>query len=80
MMMNVLHQMFKKMIMHLLNWIKLLLKKEMSTARKRKDDAFISFDFFDFDRLNARFRKISNFTSLKRFINFSSVKQWMNNE
>jgi hypothetical protein len=52
----------------------------MSTARKRKNDAFISFDFFDFDRLNARFRKISKFTRLKRFINFSNVKQWTSNE
>jgi hypothetical protein len=68
------------MIMHLLSWIKLLLKKEISTVRKRKDDAFTSSDLFDLDRLNARFRKISMFTNLKRFINFSSVKQWTNNE
>ncbi len=80
MMMNVLHQLFKKMIMHLLSWIRLLLKKEMSTARKRKDDAFTSSNLFDFDRLNARFRKISKFTNLKKFTNFSSVKQWTNNE
>jgi hypothetical protein len=80
MMMNFLHQLFKTMIMHLLNWIKLLLKKEMSIVRKRKNDAFISSDLFDLDRLNARFRKISKFTKLKRFINFSNVKQWTSNE
>jgi hypothetical protein len=80
MMMNILHQLFKKMIMHLLNWITLLLKKEMSTARKRKNDAFISFNLFHLDRLNARFRKISKFTSLKKFVNFSNVKQWTSNE
>jgi hypothetical protein len=80
MMMNILHQLFKKMIMHLLNWIKLLLKREMLTARKRKNDALTSSDFFDFDRLNARFCKISKFTSLKKFVNFSNVKQWTSNE
>jgi hypothetical protein len=52
----------------------------MSIVRKRKNDALISFDFFDFDRLNARFRKISKFTNLKKFINFSNVKQWTSNE
>jgi hypothetical protein len=80
MMMNVFDQLLKKMIMHLLNWIKLLLKKKMSITRKRKNDALILFDLFDFDRLNARFRKISKFTKLKKFINFSNVKQWTNNE
>jgi hypothetical protein len=74
MMMNIFHQLFKKMIMHLLNWIKLLLKRKMSIVRKWKNDALTSFNFFDFDYLNARFRKISKFTKLKKFINFSNVK------
>jgi hypothetical protein len=52
----------------------------MSIARERKNDAFISFNFFDFDRLNARFRKIAKFTSLKKFINFSNIKQWTSNK
>jgi hypothetical protein len=47
----------------------------MSIARKRKNEAFTSSDFFDLDRLDARFRKISEFMSLKKFSNFSDVKQ-----
>jgi hypothetical protein len=80
MMIDVFHQLFKEMIMHLLIWIRLLLKKEMSTARKWKDEALTSSDLFDLDCLDARFRKISKFTNLKRFSNFSNVKQWTSNE
>ena len=37
MMIDVLHQPFKGMIMHLLSWIQDLLKQEMSASRKRKN-------------------------------------------
>ena len=71
---NVLHQLFKNAIMYLMNWIKTFLKIKMSIFRKRKNVAKKTSTCFDLNQLNVRFRRISKFTKLKRFQNFSNVK------
>jgi hypothetical protein len=64
------------MMMHVITWIKIILKAEMSTQRKRKDVLVTTQNLSKLNRLNARFKKISSFTSLKIFIRFFDVKQW----
>ena len=44
----------------------------MFVNKKRKNR-----QIFDLNQLNARFRKISNFTNLKKFIRFFNVQQWI---
>jgi hypothetical protein len=69
MMINVLHQLLKNMIMHLLNWLRSLLKTEISISKKRKRSKKLS-------RLDARFKCVTFFTELKIFNHFNRVKQW----
>ncbi len=76
MMIDILHQLFKKMIMHLLIWIQFLLKKKMWIRRRRREQTIRVIDLFDLDKLNARFRKIFSFIDLKIFQKFSEIKQW----
>jgi hypothetical protein len=80
MMMNILHQLMKKMIMHLLIWIKFLLKTHLSVNRKRKNVSIRFKDLSELDKLDTRFKNVSSFTELKTFFNFSNVKQWIDVE
>ncbi len=68
-MINVLHQLLKSMIMHLLNWIKSLLKTEISISKKRKRTNELS-------QLDAHFKCVTSLTKLKIFDHFSRIKQW----
>jgi hypothetical protein len=62
--------------MHVITWIKIILKAEMSISRKRKNVLVTTQNLSRLNRLNARFKKISSFTSLRIFIRFFDVKQW----
>ena len=55
MMVDVLHQLLKKMVMHLISWVKLLLKLEMPATRKQKGVAVNYLDLSGIDKLDARF-------------------------
>jgi hypothetical protein len=77
MMMNILHQLMKKMIMHLLIWIKFLLKIHLSVNRKRKNFSIRFKDLSEFDKFDTRFKSVSSFTELKTFFSFLNVKQWI---
>jgi hypothetical protein len=79
-MMNMLHQLYKRMIMHLFIWIQMLLKIEMSTNRKRKRRAIRKKNLSELNQLNIRFRNVSQFTDLKIFFKFTKVKQWTEEE
>jgi hypothetical protein len=74
MMMNILYQLMKKMIMHLLIWIKILLKTHLFVNRKRKNFSIKFKDLSEFDKLDIRFKSVSSFIELKTFFNFSNVK------
>ncbi len=76
MMIDILHQLFRRMIMHFLIWIQSLLKKKMSIRRRRREQTIRMIDLSDLDKLNARFRKISSFIDLKIFQKFFEIKQW----
>jgi hypothetical protein len=62
--------------MHVITWIKIILKAEMSIQKKRKKIFVTTQNLSKLNRLNARFKKISSFTSLKIFTRFFNVKQW----
>ena len=76
MMVDVLHQLLKKMVMHLLRWVKKLFKLEMPAACKQKSDKVKYLNLSGIDKLDVHFRQISDFISLKRFTKFFAVKQW----
>jgi hypothetical protein len=80
MMIDILHQLFKNMMMHFLSWIQFLLKKKMSIKRKRREQTMRMTDLSDFDKLYVRFRKISSFIDLKIFQKFFEIKQWTKKE
>jgi hypothetical protein len=77
MMMNILHQFMKRMIMHLLIWIRFLLKTHLSVNRKRKNFSIRFKDLSEFDKFDTRFKNVSSFIELKTFFSFSNVKQWI---
>ncbi len=79
-MMNILHQFFKKMIMHFLIWIQFILKIEMLVNRKRREQTIKSINLSEFDNLNARFRDVSVFIDFKTFFRFFEIKQWIDEE
>jgi hypothetical protein len=62
--------------MHVITWVKIILKAEMSISKKRKDIFVTTQNLSRLNRLNPRFKKISSFTSLKIFTRFFDVKQW----
>jgi hypothetical protein len=78
MMMNILHQLMKKMIMHLLIWILFLLKIHLFVNRKRKNFSIRFKDLSELDKFDIRFKSVSSFIELKTFFKFSNVKQWIN--
>ncbi len=79
-MINMLHQLYKKMIMHFFFEIEVLLRIEMSINKKRKKQTIRLTNLSRIDQLNVRFRNVSNFTNLKIFLKFPKVKQWINEE
>ncbi len=68
------------MIMHFFFWIEVLLRTEMPINRKRKEQIIRLMNLSKVDQLNARFRNVSDFTSLKIFFKFSKIKQWTGEE
>jgi hypothetical protein len=80
MMIDILHQLFKDMMMHILSWIQSLLKKKMSIKQRRREQTIRVIDLSNLDKLNARFRKISSFIDLKIFQKFFDIKQWTKEE
>ncbi|KAI9750296.1 MAG: hypothetical protein M4579_006529 [Chaenotheca gracillima] len=76
MMVDVLHQLLKGVVMHLIEWIQSLLADLLKPSQKRKRDRTNIATESATAQLDDRFRKIPRFTGLKRFNNFSQVKQW----
>ena len=78
-MVDVFHQLLKGMVMHLIGWVKLLLKENMpNTYRKPKNGSSKATysQLSGIEKLDERFRQIPDFTGLKQFTKFSAVKQW----
>jgi hypothetical protein len=79
-MMNILHQLFKRMIMHFLTWIQFILKIEMFASRRRREQTIRSMNLSELDKLDARFRDVFVFIDLKTFFRFFEIKQWTDEE
>jgi hypothetical protein len=79
-MMNILHQLFKKMIMHFLIWIQFILKIEMFASRRRREQTIKSMNLSEFDKLNVWFRNVFVFIDFKTFFRFFKIKQWIDKE
>ena len=73
---DMLHQLLKGMVMHLLSWVKLVLAIEVPAARKQKSVKPSYLDFSDADKLDVHFHRVTDFTGLKHFKKFSAIKQW----
>jgi hypothetical protein len=81
MMLDILHQLLKGMVMHLLQWIKSLLDttNTITKERRRQGKSGISQSAINI-QLDDRFNQVPYFPGLKRFHHFSHVKQWTGDE
>ena len=78
-MVDVFHQLLKGMVMHLIGWVKSLLKANMpNTYCKPKNGSSKATysQLSGIEKLDERFRQVPDFTGLKRFTKFSAMKQW----
>ena len=77
-MVDVFHQLLKETVMHLIGWVRLLLKTNMpNTYCKLKNGSKATYSQLSgMEKLDKRFRQVPDFTGIKRFTNFSAVKQW----
>lgn len=83
---DILHQLLKKIIMRLIIWIQNLIKdhvisaaikwtkKEVARLKKSLKQSVADI------KLNYHFHQISSFVSLKLFKDFSKMKQWSDNK
>ena len=67
MMVDVLHQLMKGMVMHLISWIKLLLKDKIPAARIRKGTSRSIHEASRLNKLDERFRVVPPFRDLRTF-------------
>ena len=74
---DILHQLFKGIVMYLIQWVNEILQHIQTTNRKRKYSSLPSiFHARPSEQLDYRFRQVPAFTGLKLFQSFSKVKQW----
>ncbi|KAI9840208.1 MAG: hypothetical protein M1837_001836 [Sclerophora amabilis] len=77
MMVDVLHQLLKGIIMHLIQWTQTLLTDVVKPTRKRRrNQTSLIVNTPGWVQLDHRFRQVPHYTGLKRFTHFSEVKQW----
>jgi len=77
MMIDVLHQLLKNTITYLVHWLKQLIEKSITAARKKKDIRHKISSASEATQLNHWFCSILAFAELKTFQRYSSVKQWI---
>jgi hypothetical protein len=83
MMVDVLHQLLKGMIMHLLDWIKTVMKDLLRLSSRQGGDIGIDLRHLNYVQLlDLRFQQIPKYPGLKTFHQtpFSKVTQWTGNE
>jgi hypothetical protein len=76
MMINMLHQLLKKIILYLMLWLSQIINKNVYTSQRRKEIRLALNDASETAQLNQRFRVISSFKDMKRFVKYSMIKQW----
>jgi hypothetical protein len=79
MIVDILYQLLKSIVMHLLTWIKSLLRSIVPIG-KRKRGSLMLQDSSSEAQLDNQFSKVLYFPGLKQFQNFSHIKQWTGDE
>ncbi len=74
MMINVLHQLLKKIISYLMLWLSQIINESVCTSQRRKEIRLVLNDASETAQLNQRFRVISSFKDMKRFVKYSTIK------
>ena len=77
MIINVLHQLFKRIILYLMLWFNQIINKSVCTSWRRKEIRLALNDASETVQLNQRFHVILSFKDMKRFIKYSTIKQWI---
>jgi len=76
MMIDVLHQLLKSTVTYLVHWLKQLIEKSITVARKKKDIRHKISSAPEATQLDHQFCSILTFAELKIFQRYSSIKQW----
>ncbi len=76
MMINVLHQLFKRIILYLMLWLNQIINESVYTSQKRKEIRLALNNASETAQLNQRFRVILSFKDMKKFVKYSTIKQW----
>ena len=75
-MIDVLHQLLKSTVIYLIHWLEQLIEKSITVTRKKKDVRHKISNASETTQLNNQFCSVSVFADLKLFQQYSSVKQW----
>ncbi len=76
MMINVLHSLLKRIISYLMLWLSQIINESVYTSWRRKEIRLALNDASETTQLNQRFRVISSFKDMKRFVKYNTIKQW----
>ncbi len=77
MMINVLHQLLKRIISYLMLWLSQIINESVCTSWRRKEIRLALNDASETAQLNQRFHVISLFKDMKRFVKYSTIKKWI---
>jgi Plavaka transposase len=76
MMMDMLHQLLKGVVQYLIDWVKCYISETLTKKRKRAEESVMLRETRGLVQLDERFRDVPPYPGLRRFNNFSTVKQW----
>jgi len=76
MIINVLHQLLKKIISYLMLWFSQIINESVCTSQRRKEISLALNDALETAQLNQRFHVISSFKDMKKFVKYNTIKQW----
>ncbi len=77
MIINMLHQLLKKIILYLMLWFSQIINESVCTSQRRKEIRLALNDASETAQLNQRFCVILSFKDMKRFVKYSTIKQWI---
>ncbi len=76
MMINMLHQLLKKIILYLMLWLSQIINESVCTSQRRREIRLALNDASETVQLNQRFHVISSFKDMKRLVKYNIIKQW----
>ena len=75
-MIDILHQLLKSTVIYLICWLEQLIEKSITVTRKKKDVRHKISSASETTQLDNQFHSVSVFADLKLFQQYSSIKQW----